>query len=59
MDAVRASLDEALPPEQLLTFVEDEPLVFPPGTEYAYSNSDNIAVGLMIEAVTGRRTRTC
>ena len=32
--------------------MEDEPLVFPPGSQYAYSNSDNITVGLMIEAVT-------
>jgi D-alanyl-D-alanine carboxypeptidase len=28
--------------------------VFPPGSQYAYSNSDNITVGLMIEAVTGK-----
>lgn len=40
---------------RLLDFVADEPLVFRPGSRYAYSNSDNIAVALMAEAVTGRR----
>ncbi|MCX5562773.1 serine hydrolase [Streptomyces sp. NBC_00038] len=40
---------------RLLDFVADEPLGFRPGSRYAYSNSDNIAVALMAEAVTGRR----
>ncbi|WP_030207595.1 serine hydrolase domain-containing protein [Streptomyces bikiniensis] len=38
----------------LLDFVADRNLLFPPGSRYAYSNSDNIAVALMAEAVTGR-----
>ncbi|KIF02745.1 peptidase S12, partial [Streptomyces sp. RSD-27] len=42
-------------PRTLLDFVADEPLLFRPGTLYEYSNSDNIAVALMAEAVTGRR----
>ena len=29
-------------------------LLFDPGSEYHYSNSDNIAVALMVEAVTGK-----
>jgi D-alanyl-D-alanine carboxypeptidase len=37
----------------LLDYVADEPLRFPPGSRYQYSNSDNIAVALMAEAVTG------
>ncbi|MDQ0956608.1 D-alanyl-D-alanine carboxypeptidase [Streptomyces sp. B4I13] len=37
----------------LLDYVADEPLLFAPGSRYAYSNSDNIAVALMAEAVTG------
>ena len=41
-------------PRRLLSYVEDEPLNFEPGTQYRYSNSDNIAVGLMVEAATGR-----
>lgn len=53
-EAVTASIDVPPPPEELLTFAYDEPLNFEPGTEYRYSNSDNIAVGLMIQAVTDR-----
>lgn len=52
--AAGASLDTPLPPEQLLTFVYDEPLVFPPGSRYMYDNTDNIVVGLMIQAATGK-----
>lgn len=52
--AVGASLTVAPPPEQLLEYVKDEPLAFPPGSRYEYSNSDNIAVGLMVQAVTGK-----
>ncbi|MET7477264.1 serine hydrolase domain-containing protein [Streptomyces sp. NPDC005648] len=40
-------------PHHLLDFVADEPLLFPAGSRYHYSNSDNIAVALMAEAVTG------
>ncbi|MFG2652468.1 serine hydrolase domain-containing protein [Streptomyces sp. NPDC048436] len=40
---------------RLLDFASDEPLAFRPGTRYAYSNSDNIAVALTAETVTGRR----
>lgn len=54
LPALIASLDVAPPPRQLLTFVENLPLLFPPGTQYHYSNSDNILVGLMVEAATGR-----
>jgi len=52
--AVGASLEVAPPPSQLLTYVADQPLEFPPGSQYMYDNSDNIAVALMIEAVTGK-----
>ncbi|WP_217238570.1 serine hydrolase [Streptomyces sp. AC555_RSS877] len=38
---------------RLLDYVADEPLLFRPGSRYQYSNSDNIAVALMAEAVTG------
>ncbi len=57
--AVVASLQDPPPPEQLLRFVEvppcykaDKPLEFTPGTRYEYSNSDNVIVGLMIQAAT-------
>ena len=53
-EAVLASLAVAPPPRDLLDFVRDEPLEFAPGSRYQYSNSDNIVVGLMVEAATGR-----
>ncbi|WP_261719998.1 serine hydrolase domain-containing protein [Streptomyces sp. FZ201] len=40
---------------KLLDYVADRPLNFRPGSRYQYSNSDNIAVALMAEAVTGER----
>ena len=43
----------SIAPRQLLDFIADEPLLFTPDTEYRYSNSDNIIVGLMAEAATG------
>ena len=52
-EALLASLRKAPPPQELLSFVEDEELLFEPGSEYRYSNSDNIAVALMVEAATG------
>jgi D-alanyl-D-alanine carboxypeptidase len=56
-EALLASPTQAPPPEDLLTYAYDlnggEPL-FTTGTEYRYSNSDNIAVALMVEAVTNR-----
>lgn len=49
----RAGAGKPLTPEQALGFVADEELDFEPGSEYAYSDSDNIALGLIIEEVTG------
>jgi D-alanyl-D-alanine carboxypeptidase len=51
--ALGDSPKNAPPPRKLLSYVEDEPLNFKPGTRYEYSNSDNIAVGLMVEDATG------
>jgi D-alanyl-D-alanine carboxypeptidase len=53
-DAALASLKKAPPPEKLLTYVYDEKLLFEPGSRYHYSNSDNVAVALMVEAATGK-----
>jgi D-alanyl-D-alanine carboxypeptidase len=41
-----------VPPAEIISWVEKEPLVFKPGSKYEYSNTDNIVVGLMVEAVT-------
>ena len=51
--AKRAGAGKSLTPEQVLGYVSDLPLEFEPGSEYAYSDSDNIALGLIIEQVTG------
>ena len=51
--AKRAGAGKSLTPEQVLGFVSDRQLDFEPGSEYAYSDSDNIALGLIIEEVTG------
>jgi D-alanyl-D-alanine carboxypeptidase len=52
-EAFAASLTVAPPPEQLLEYVKEEPLVFQPNSRYKYSNSDNIVVGLMVQAAAG------
>jgi D-alanyl-D-alanine carboxypeptidase len=51
--ALGASPTNAPSPRALLSYVEDEQLNFEPGSEYRYSNTDNIVVGLMVEAATG------
>ncbi|MFF0480743.1 serine hydrolase domain-containing protein [Streptomyces sp. NPDC004435] len=40
---------------RLLEFAAGQDLAFPPGSRYAYSNSDNIAVALLAEQATGQR----
>jgi D-alanyl-D-alanine carboxypeptidase len=42
-----------VPPRQLVEYVADEDLEFDPGSRYAYSNTDNILIGLMVEAASG------
>ncbi|SDC56830.1 D-alanyl-D-alanine carboxypeptidase [Geodermatophilus telluris] len=54
VDALLASLQDPPPPRELLSHAEDEPLLFAPGSEYRYSNSDNVVAGLVVEAATGR-----
>jgi D-alanyl-D-alanine carboxypeptidase len=43
-----------LSPREVVSFVSSEPLAFEPGTSYEYSDTDNIVLGLIIEAATGR-----
>jgi len=52
IDALLASLLVPPSPVQLLSYIEKPKPSFAPGTKYAYSNSDNVIVGLMIEAAT-------
>jgi D-alanyl-D-alanine carboxypeptidase len=41
-------------PATIIDWVRADPLVFAPGSRYEYSNTDNIVVGLIVEAITGR-----
>ncbi len=41
-------------PREVLTYIAEEPLLFDPGTQYHYSNTDFIVAGLVAEAVTGQ-----
>jgi len=49
-EALGKSLLEAPLPTALVGYVEGQDLEFPPGTEYRYSNSDNILVALIVQA---------
>lgn len=40
-------------PQTIVSWVAKDPLEFTPGSKYEYSNTDNIVVGLIAEAVTG------
>jgi len=40
-------------PTTIVDWVRADPLMFVPGSKYEYSNTDNIVVGLIVEAVTG------
>ncbi|MET9624026.1 serine hydrolase domain-containing protein [Streptomyces sp. NPDC006464] len=55
LEILRADPRHHFDSRRLLDFVADQDLAFTPGSRYAYSNSDNIAVALMAEAATGRR----
>jgi len=56
-DALQANLQNPPPPADLLTYVENVPLLPRHGSNhsnsYSYSNSDNIIVGLMVAAAAG------
>ncbi len=41
-------------PAKVIRWVRKDPLAFSPGRRYEYSNTDNIVVGLMVEAVSDR-----
>jgi hypothetical protein len=52
--ALLDSLKKAPPPRKLLSYVEDKKLRFEPGSKYEYSNTDNVAIALIVKAATGR-----
>lgn len=54
IDVLIADPAQYLTPQQLLAFVADKPLEFTPGTRYSYSDTDNVVVGLIAEAASGK-----
>lgn len=40
-------------PWQLLAYAFGHPMLFPPGSEYAYSNTNTILLGLLVQKVSG------
>ena len=52
LEQFQADPQQVLTPTQLLDYVANEPLLFAPGSKYDYSDSDNIILGSMDEAVT-------
>lgn len=46
--------DTLTTPDILLGFVKDQPLLFQPGTDCVYTNTNYILIGLVIEQVTGQ-----
>jgi D-alanyl-D-alanine carboxypeptidase len=51
--ALSANPKDPPAPRKLLSYVKDEPLTFEPGSDYRYSNTDNVTVGLMVQVATG------
>jgi D-alanyl-D-alanine carboxypeptidase len=45
--------DEQWTPRQVLAIATDNPLLFPPGSAWSYSNTNYVVAGLLIERVTG------
>ena len=52
-DQLRTAPRAPLMPAALISYVADQPLDFPPGSAYHYSNTDNVVAGLFAEAATG------
>jgi D-alanyl-D-alanine carboxypeptidase len=46
---------QSMTPQQLLSYAIDAPLLFAPGTSFAYSNTNAILLGLVVEQVSGER----
>lgn len=51
---VSADPTATITPQQIVGFVANQSPLFAPGSTYDYSDTDNIVVGLIVEAVTGQ-----
>jgi len=49
--------EKVFTPEELLTLSFSHPLLFEPGTEYNYCNTNTVLLGLLIKKVTGKEVR--
>jgi D-alanyl-D-alanine carboxypeptidase len=57
MSDLYANYRNGYAPEELVAMSATDPLLFEPGTDYAYSNTGYIALGLLVEHVTGDELR--
>jgi len=55
LSAVIAAPGQSWSPRELLSVAFAHPANFPPGTNWSYSNTNYVLLGLVIEAVTGRQ----
>ncbi len=53
LDHFAANLRTPITDPEIIGFIADEPLEFPAGSRYEYSNTDNIVIAMMAEAATG------
>jgi D-alanyl-D-alanine carboxypeptidase len=54
-DAYLADPSQSFSPVQLAAFALDQPLQFPPGSQYQYCNTNIVLLGLVVEAQSGQR----
>ncbi len=57
-DAAFADPDRMQTPEAAIAHVAGDPALFPPGTDYDYSNTNYVLLGLILEQVTGQPYHT-
>jgi D-alanyl-D-alanine carboxypeptidase len=53
-DSYLADPGQSFTPAKLLGYVLDKPLQFPPGTQYQYSNTNTVLLGLVVEKQSGQ-----
>ncbi|MDQ0463297.1 CubicO group peptidase (beta-lactamase class C family) [Caulobacter ginsengisoli] len=57
-NSFRALMRVQRTPAEVLALVRDRPLDFPPGSRYRYTNTDFAALGMVVEAVSGKPFET-
>lgn len=57
MSDVYANYRNDYAPEELIAMSTADPLLFEPGTDFSYSNTGYMALGLLVEHLTGRELR--